>query len=98
MWPRLRFHAMGERRGRAKDGSTLTIWWLDHGHPDLFSSLRAEQLEAKLVVAIDANIFFDLVDSSRPHSEELNRRYCEANCWRASLNKDANTYVIEIAR
>lgn len=70
MWPRLGFHAIGERPGRAKDGSTLTMWRLDHGQPNLFTLLHAEQLESKLLVAIDANIFFDLVDPSRPHREE----------------------------
>lgn len=70
MWPRLGFHAMGERPGRAKDGSTLTMWRLDYGHPDLFTELNLEQLESKLLAAIDANIFFDLVDPSRPHRDE----------------------------
>lgn len=70
MWPRLGFHASGERPGRAKDGSTLTIWWVDHGHANLFTGLNLEQLELKLLVAIDANIFFDLVEPSRPHRDE----------------------------
>lgn len=70
MWPRLGFYALGERPGRAKEGSTLTIWRLDHGNPDLFTSMAAEQLESKLLAAIDANIFFDLVDPTRPNREE----------------------------
>ena len=70
MWPRFGFRPISERPGRAKHGSTLTIWWLDHGHPDLFTTMLTEQRALKLFVAIDTNIFYDLIDSSRPAHEE----------------------------
>lgn len=70
MWPRLGFSAVGERPGRAKRGTLLTIWWLDHGHPDLLTMATFNQDESKLRVAIDANVFYDLHDSRRPDYEE----------------------------
>ncbi len=70
MWQRLGFRAMSERPGRAKHGSKLTVWWLDHGLPDLFTAMTAEQLASKLLVAIDTNVFYDLIDPSRPEREE----------------------------
>ena len=59
-WSTLGFVAQGEREGRAKEGSTLTEWWLSYGKPDLFSILAEQQSEINLCVVIDANIFFDL--------------------------------------
>lgn len=70
IWPRLGFRAAGERPGRSRAGSVLTRWLLDHGHPDLFTVGMMERLESKLLVAIDANIFYDLHDPARPDREE----------------------------
>jgi ribosomal protein S18 acetylase RimI-like enzyme/predicted nucleic acid-binding protein len=60
LWPKLGFCPIHERTGRSKDNTTLTYWWFDHGQPDLFS-LAAGSNAARVVAAIDANIFFDLV-------------------------------------
>lgn len=64
MWERLGFQARGTARGRGKDRSPMTVWWLDHGHPDLFSSFAELDLLADepdlLEAALDLNILMDL--------------------------------------
>jgi ribosomal protein S18 acetylase RimI-like enzyme/predicted nucleic acid-binding protein len=72
MWQRLGFFARGERLGRGLDRKRLTVWWWDHGHPDLFTFADMQHLktEPKLRVAIDANVFYDLVDSQERDSDE----------------------------
>ena len=61
LWPKLGFHAIGDIAGRSKYGTTLTVWWFDHGHPTLFTYAAVqEQAESNLKVVIDANIFYDL--------------------------------------
>jgi hypothetical protein len=47
-------------RGRGKQDTTLDIWWLDHGHPSLFTDAVERFSESKTPVVIDANIFIDL--------------------------------------
>ena len=61
-WPRVGFIAIGEKPGRSQSGSTLTIFWYDHGYPNLFSNNFNEALVEKIHVAIDANILYDLHD------------------------------------
>lgn len=63
-WPRMGFVAKGTSRGRGADRAELTIWHVDHGHPDLFS---VEPDKTRVV--IDANVFFDLWAPSRPKRE-----------------------------
>ncbi|QEU92898.1 GNAT family N-acetyltransferase [Streptomyces kanamyceticus] len=64
MWRSLGFVPQGEARGRGRDGEFLDGWWLDFGHPDLFSSVESNAL---LVVTIDHQVFADL---SGPAGEE----------------------------
>jgi GNAT superfamily N-acetyltransferase/predicted nucleic acid-binding protein len=60
MWPKLGFTPMAERRGRGQDDTVLVMWWLDFGHPTLFS--MAPYLGAPTTTAaIDMNVFVDLV-------------------------------------
>jgi len=67
-WPQLGFVPTGERGGRGKDQTLLTDWWLSHHLPDLFSMSESEN---DVVVAIDHNVFIDLVlDPGRPGAEE----------------------------
>ena len=61
-WPKWGFIAKGSVIGRGADNAELVIWHLDHNTEDLLSSLP----QHKTLVAIDANVFFDLVGSSRP--------------------------------
>jgi GNAT superfamily N-acetyltransferase len=60
MWSSLGFVPQNDKPGRSKDGTLLTYWWFDHGHPNLFSIGHQEKLESKLCVVIDAKIFSDL--------------------------------------
>lgn len=62
MWAALGFVAIHERPGRRKEGSILTEWWLDYGHPDLFTALAQQVIASKICIAIDANIFYDIAD------------------------------------
>jgi GNAT superfamily N-acetyltransferase len=61
LWPKIGFVAIGETPGRSKQGSTLTVWWYDYGHQDLFSFESIRSLETRLHAVIDANIFFKLL-------------------------------------
>jgi GNAT superfamily N-acetyltransferase/predicted nucleic acid-binding protein len=64
MWPQLGFVAQGEMPGRSKKRLPLTIWWRDHGYPDLFSHADSFGL---LRVVIDLNIFLDLEAEGQRH-------------------------------
>jgi GNAT superfamily N-acetyltransferase/predicted nucleic acid-binding protein len=71
VWPRLGFVPLHDKPGRSLDGKDLTFWWLDHQQPDLFQKTTAEVPEdSRLVVVMDANVFFDLYDDSDPESGE----------------------------
>ena len=80
MWPHLGFAAIGERAGRRMSGSVLTRWWYEHPHPTLFSN-QATYLSAQspIDVAIDLNIFYDLVTSS--HREEADESRALQSDW-----------------
>ncbi|MEV5650507.1 GNAT family N-acetyltransferase [Nocardia sp. NPDC052254] len=64
MWEKLGFRARSRTVGRGKDRSPMTVWWLDHGHADLFSFLTEPELlvgEPDLLeAALDLNILMDL--------------------------------------
>ncbi len=70
VWRKLDFIAVHEIPGRSKHGTTLTVWWFDHGHPTLFSYADQQRIESKLKVAIDANVFFQLQDPLNHSNEE----------------------------
>ncbi len=61
MWPLLGFVPQGEVRGRSRQRLPLTVWWRDHGHPNLFSAAESIGL---LRVAVDVNVFLDLESQS----------------------------------
>lgn len=61
-WPKWGFVARDKSIGRGADNAELVIWHLDHNPVDLLSSLPLR----KTLVAIDANIFFDLFWPNRP--------------------------------
>jgi GNAT superfamily N-acetyltransferase len=61
LWPLLGFVAQGEVRGRSRRRLPLTVWWRDHGHPNLFSAAESIGL---LRVAVDVNVFLDLESGS----------------------------------
>ena len=71
MWQSLGFTMRHSREGRGADGALLDYWWFDHKHDDLFSRFASpDSPSEKLVTAIDANIFYDLTCSDRPHGED----------------------------
>lgn len=70
-WPRLGFIPMADRDGKRVNGSTLTYWWYDHGHPNLFSAAQEKDLGQKLKVVIDANVFIDLKNGINEESQVL---------------------------
>jgi GNAT superfamily N-acetyltransferase len=70
MWPELGFTAQGEVPGRSKKRLPLTVWWRDHGHPNLFSFAESIGL---LRVAIDQNVFLDLETDPERHGAAESR-------------------------
>lgn len=70
MWSKLGFVPLNEKPGKSKEGKPLTVWWLDHGHPNLFSVNATEKLNSKLCAIIDINVFFDLSENDSFKSEE----------------------------
>ncbi len=71
LWPKLGFSPVSELAGKSINGSTLTYWWYDNNHPDLFTHAKKEELDQKLKVAIDANVFIDLKKESNEESMAL---------------------------
>lgn len=66
-WKKMGFTAIRDRVGRAKGGSQLTDFCFEINPQSLFD--RGVEHVAALV-AIDANVFFDLNDPDRPHYPE----------------------------
>lgn len=58
LWRHLGFHAISEKQGRSSSGELLTYWWLDHGHPTLFTLPNQQAIQAKIKAVIDANVFY----------------------------------------
>lgn len=70
-WRSLDMAPAGQRPGRAKAGSTLTIWTRSIGQLDLFESALYDSTKPKAV--LDSNVIIDLYCSSaleRPEREE----------------------------
>ena len=68
VWPKLGFYHVSSRPGRSQEGHPLALWWFDHGKTDLFSMID----DGRLDVVIDANVFYDIIDSEggRPDAGE----------------------------
>lgn len=75
LWPKLNFSPASEFKGRSNNGSTLTRWWYQHKAADLFTSQLLEDFADKLLVVIDANIFYDLKNKSDEESMALKADY-----------------------
>ncbi len=69
MWASLGFVAIHERPGRSKEGTILTEWWFNYGHPNLLTTLADQKTESRISIAIDANIFYDLADEEKSDEE-----------------------------
>lgn len=71
MWPRLGFEFIRNKRGRAKSGSELTVWFYKFDVEDFFYDMMPQQEDDDLTWAIlDANIIFKLADPDNITSEE----------------------------
>ncbi len=67
-WKRNDFRILRDRNGRAQAGSTLTDFSFDLSPYPLFDE---SHLQSRLPrVAVDTNIFFDIVQQARPHHQE----------------------------
>jgi GNAT superfamily N-acetyltransferase len=69
IWPRLGFHAVREKLGKNRDGHELTYFWRSHPHKTLFSDFEDTDDE-KVTLVLDANVFYDLLDSQRHEADE----------------------------
>ncbi|MCF6354804.1 MAG: hypothetical protein L3J26_06830 [Candidatus Polarisedimenticolaceae bacterium] len=81
LWPKLGFIPVHEKKGRGKSKETLTYWWLDYGNPTLFSELMANDINTKISVVIDANIFFDL-DLKNNSPENIEAKALDADWFK----------------
>jgi predicted nucleic acid-binding protein len=71
MWTGFGFTVRQTREGRGRDRALLDCWWFDHGHEDLFSFAAGQDDDSDvLLVAIDANVFYDLTCDNRPQGED----------------------------
>lgn len=70
LWPRHGFAVLGEKSGRGSDGATLLIWKRTNPDAPQYELGFEEKREAAHTVAIDANIFFDLMQPDAVHHEE----------------------------
>ncbi|MEY2496155.1 MAG: hypothetical protein QOJ45_2647 [Verrucomicrobiota bacterium] len=67
LWEHFGFTVRHSKAGRGADGALLDYWWFDHNHHDLFSLAAArDEAETVVPVAIDANVFYDLIGDPRP--------------------------------
>lgn len=67
VWRGLGFAQLGRTRGRGEDNAAMTVWWRDHGHPNLFTPADEPTV---LTVAIDTNILMDLhIRKAAPQAE-----------------------------
>jgi hypothetical protein len=67
VWRGLGFDRLGPAQGRGNDQAAMTVWWRDHGHPNLFTPVDEPTV---LAVAIDVNILMDLHTRSHHPSAE----------------------------
>lgn len=74
MWASLGFVPPGESVGRGHDRETLDTWWLDFGHPDLFTDMQSNAL---LIVGVDHSVLEGIADRS-PDAESREPRIFKA--------------------
>lgn len=66
-WKKMGFKVVRNRPGQAKAGSTLTDFYFELNSNSLFGSNESER---RTKIALDANVYFDLIHSDRPHHSE----------------------------
>ncbi|WP_169312497.1 GNAT family N-acetyltransferase [Nakamurella multipartita] len=83
LWPRLGFVARGDIPGRGNDGAWLTVWWRDHGHPDLLTWSGVS--DSTIAVVLDTNVFIDLHGPGEDGRSKHTRTVLAANDDRIQL-------------
>jgi hypothetical protein len=69
VWASMGFEHRANTTGRGRDRASMTVWWKDHGHADLFTQYEQP---FELRAAIDLNIVRDLADpDGRGHRSEF---------------------------
>ena len=68
IWPNLGFTAIDDIRGRGKTETTLNVWWLDHGHPTLFTLISNQTANPK--ASMDASVMYQLQERPSSRNEE----------------------------
>jgi GNAT superfamily N-acetyltransferase len=81
MWPSLGFELRAEVPGRGRESKPLCCWWRSHGHPDLFSEGVGD---AETLVAIDHNVFLDLI-TDRPGTGPEEARVLDSDWLRGAI-------------
>lgn len=69
VWLKLGFVPIGEKSGRSKAGHMLTLWQYNLGESDQLEIFRAKIIPEAQDVVLDAQVFFDFEEPSRPASE-----------------------------
>ena len=59
-WEKAHFSPISEMQGRSKKGHLLTVWWYENPQNNLFSNLSNPEVNQRIILAIDTNIFLDL--------------------------------------
>lgn len=68
-WRAFGFAPRARAFGRGRDRAPMTVWWKDHGHPDLFTEFESP---VDLRAAIDLNIVRDLDEpEKRKHRSDF---------------------------
>ncbi|XGV94916.1 MAG: GNAT family N-acetyltransferase [Leptolyngbya sp. BL-A-14] len=105
MWSSFGFIARTDKPGRSKDGKLLTIWQLDHEHPNLLTMLAQQEIGSRLCAAIDANVFYDLdvdnVDRQTEDSKALLADWLQSDvelCLTDEIDNEINRYEDRIRR
>lgn len=70
VWPRHGFIFVNEIAGRGADATPLLEWRRVQHEPPLFQMMEAAMPRAAYVVAMDANVYFDIRDPNSIHHEE----------------------------
>lgn len=68
MWPKLGFIALGEKKGRAVIGSTLTFWCMNLAPGKDLNLFQITTSDKSLDIVIDAHVFFDFQEDDSPKS------------------------------
>jgi len=70
-WEKVNFCPIKEILGRSQHGYLLTVWWFEYPQNNLFSQSNQLENSAKILVAIDTNIFIDLKEKREKESLSL---------------------------